>query len=304
MSHFIPTTEHIEKMKAGRKRWLVERAKLTAATKAERIRQAKLNPKVRVKKTLTPEHLKKMRDGRDAYWAERRRLKAEGKIASVIDAEHLAKLKRGRDKYYTSEKIERLEVKISNRNRRLALKYHEPMTRSCSVLYDSAIVDARVRDSLPRHTPKQYAFAIAYLKHGDVWRAYSEAGYADLSKTTALYRRVARIQAIIDSPSLQRLVRAIQNRVIAEQGLQIDELVEKLVVAHSHATTATEEISAIKEMGRLLGYYNGAERKKRVKKLKDKGLSNLSDFELKRLAAPDGAPTLELSACPVYEETE
>ncbi len=141
-----------------------------------------------------------------------------------------------------------------------------------------------LRDQLPKHTEQQYKFVIAYLETGDPYRAYEAGGYYSLAETTTRYRRVGMVQRILDSKAVQKLMTAIQEQIIEQRGLKVDHLVEQLLVAHSHAVTAQEEINAIKEIARILGYYDKAERKQRVKQLKKKGLTNLTDFELKRLA--------------------
>lgn len=141
-----------------------------------------------------------------------------------------------------------------------------------------------LRDQLPKHTERQYLFVMSYLETGDPVRAYKDAGYYDFSNTWTKYRKLSMIQRILDSRAVQKLMTAIQEQIIEQRGLKVDHLVEQLLRAHSHAETATEEIMAIREIGRLLGYYDKAERKQRVRDLKKKGLTNLSDFELKRLA--------------------
>lgn len=141
-----------------------------------------------------------------------------------------------------------------------------------------------LQSQLPKHTEQQYRFVMSYLETGDPVRAYKEAGYYDFSDTWTSYRRLGMVQRVLDSKAVQKLMTAIQEQVIEQRGLKLDHLVEQLLRAHSHAKTASEEITAIKEIARLLGYYDKAERKQRVKEFKKKGLTNLSDFELKRLA--------------------
>jgi|24_taG_2_1085349.scaffolds.fasta_scaffold01399_8 hypothetical protein len=143
-----------------------------------------------------------------------------------------------------------------------------------------------LREKLPRHTEKQYNFVMSYIEYGDPLRAYNDAGYASLESIEALYRRNYKVQRVLDSETVQALMTGIQEQVIERRGLKVDHLVEQLLRAHSHAKSATEEIMAIKEIGKLLGYYDKAERKQRVAKLKEKGITELSDFELKRLAKP------------------
>lgn len=160
----------------------------------------------------------------------------------------------------------------------------DELDRSCALF----------REKLPRHTNKQYDFVMSYLEYGDPLRAYNDAGYASLDSIKTLYRRTHKVQRVLDSVTVQGLLTAIQEQVIERRGLKVDHLVEQLLRAHSHATTATEEIMAIKEIGRLLGYYDKAERKQRIAKLKEKNITELSDFELKRLSKP--GRTLEPSA--------
>lgn len=147
-----------------------------------------------------------------------------------------------------------------------------------------------LREKLPRHTLKQFEFVMSYIQYSDPLRAYNDAGYASLESIEALYRRNYKVQRVLDSDGVQALMTAIQDQIIERRGLKVDHLVEQLLRAHSRAKSATEEIMAIREIGRLLGYYDKAERKQRVDKLNKKGITNLSDFELKRLSKP--GPTL------------
>lgn len=140
-----------------------------------------------------------------------------------------------------------------------------------------------LREKLPRHTNKQYKFVMSYIEYSDPLRAYNDAGYASLESIDTLYRRNHKVQRVLDSETVQALMTAIQEQVIERRGLKVDHLVEQLLRAHSHATTAIEEIMAIKEIGKLLGYYDKAERKQRIAKFNEKGITKLSDFELKRL---------------------
>jgi len=124
-----------------------------------------------------------------------------------------------------------------------------------------------------------------YLEYGDVLRAYNHAGYSSLLTTRALYRRNFKVQRVLDSKRVQALIEAVRDIIVETKGLKIENMVEMLLDAHSHACSATEEINAIKEISRILGFYEKGERSRQIKKLEDKGLWNLSDYELKRMKA-------------------
>ena len=95
------------------------------------------------------------------------------------------------------------------------------------------------------------------------------AGYE--GKRAANLLRARRIQAFIAEE---------QNHYREKHRLEREQLVQMLLAAHCRATSATEEIAAIRELGRLLGLYPVT--KKSVKKVHH--IEELSDNELLKIA--------------------
>jgi len=95
------------------------------------------------------------------------------------------------------------------------------------------------------------------------------AGYE--GKRAANLLRARRIQTFIAEE---------QNHYREKHRLEREQLVQMLLAAHCRATSATEEIAAIRELGRLLGLYPVT--KKSVKKVHH--IEELSDNELLKIA--------------------
>ena len=100
-------------------------------------------------------------------------------------------------------------------------------------------------------------------------QAAISAGYEP--KRAANLLRARRIQAFIAEE---------QNHYREKYRLEREQLVQMLLAAHCRATSATEEIAAIRELGRLLGLYPVT--KKSVKKVHH--IEELSDNELLKIA--------------------
>ena len=100
-------------------------------------------------------------------------------------------------------------------------------------------------------------------------QAAISAGYE--GKRAANLLRARRIQAFIAEE---------QNHYREKYRLEREQLVQMLLAAHCRATSATEEIAAIRELGRLLGLYPVT--KKSVKKVHH--IEELSDNELLKIA--------------------
>ena len=100
-------------------------------------------------------------------------------------------------------------------------------------------------------------------------QAAISAGYE--GKRAANLLRARRIQAFIAEE---------QNHYREKHRLEREQLVQMLLAAHCRATSATEEIAAIRELGRLLGLYPVT--KKSVKKVHH--IEELSDNELLKIA--------------------
>ena len=100
-------------------------------------------------------------------------------------------------------------------------------------------------------------------------QAAISAGYEP--KRAANLLRARRIQAFIAEE---------QNHYREKHRLEREQLVQMLLAAHCRATSATEEIAAVRELGRLLGLYPTS--KKMVTKTRQ--IETLSDNELLRIA--------------------
>jgi len=100
-------------------------------------------------------------------------------------------------------------------------------------------------------------------------QAAISAGYE--GKRAANLLRARRIQTFIAEE---------QNHYREKYRLEREQLVQMLLAAHCRATSATEEIAAIRELGRLLGLYPVT--KKSVKKVHH--IEELSDNELLKIA--------------------
>ena len=100
-------------------------------------------------------------------------------------------------------------------------------------------------------------------------QAAISAGYE--GKRAANLLRARRIQTFIAEE---------QNHYREKHRLEREQLVQMLLAAHCRATSATEEIAAIRELGRLLGLYPVT--KKSVKKVHQ--IEELSDNELLKIA--------------------
>ena len=100
-------------------------------------------------------------------------------------------------------------------------------------------------------------------------QAAISAGYE--GKRAANLLRARRIQTFIAEE---------QNHYREKHRLEREQLVQMLLAAHCRATSATEEIAAIRELGKLLGLYPAT--KKTVTKTRQ--IETLSDAELFKIS--------------------
>ena len=100
-------------------------------------------------------------------------------------------------------------------------------------------------------------------------QAAISAGYE--GKRAANLLRARRIQTFIAEE---------QNYYREKYRLEREQLVQMLLAAHCRATSATEEIAAVRELGRFLGLYPTS--KKTVTKTRQ--IETLSDSELLKIA--------------------
>mgnify|MGYP006431263777 FL=1 len=89
-----------------------------------------------------------------------------------------------------------------------------------------------------------------------------------------------RASGLLRSKHIQEFISGEQTFYQAKYRLERDQLTEMLLEAHSNASNTTEEVCAIRELGKLLGLYPAT--KKSVKKVHQ--IEELSDNELLKIA--------------------
>ena len=89
-----------------------------------------------------------------------------------------------------------------------------------------------------------------------------------------------RASGLLRTKQIQEFISGEQTFYQAKYRLERDQLTEMLLEAHSKASNTTEEVCAIRELGKLLGLYPAT--KKSVKKVHH--IEELSDKELLRIA--------------------
>ena len=105
-------------------------------------------------------------------------------------------------------------------------------------------------------TDKQYRFAQEYIHSETATEAAIKAGY----KTGANVRAAT----LLKNPLIQQLIKEERNKLANQWDIKRNQLVIMLLDAYNNAKTATEMISACKELGMLLDLYprgdsNGSE---------------------------------------------
>lgn len=147
-------------------------------------------------------------------------------------------------------------------------------------------------------TPQQLKFATVYLETGNIEESYKIAGYYDLSDTTSESRRKIVMERVLFSKGVQKLLKSAREQVIEERRLGLDKLVEGLMLAHSHAKNTREEIMALREIAKLLGYYDQAKVREINKRVADRPLEELSQYELELLLKAEKLDDSEVSVTP------
>jgi len=89
-----------------------------------------------------------------------------------------------------------------------------------------------------------------------------------------------RASGLLRTKQIQEFISGEQTFYQAKYRLERDQLTEMLLEAHSKASNTTEEVCAIRELGKLLGLYPVT--KKSVKKVHH--IEELTDGELLRIA--------------------
>ncbi len=87
-------------------------------------------------------------------------------------------------------------------------------------------------------------------------------------------------------PAVQQAIQTEQERLQQENQFTVDKAVTLLFEAHRKAATVTEEISAIREIGKLLGLYAPKRKEQEVVATEiTQKLEHLSDKELMQIVS-------------------
>lgn len=101
---------------------------------------------------------------------------------------------------------------------------------------------------MPDLSKKQSLFVENYLATGNAAEAARRAGYCPSAARQAGYR-------LLRNPAVDQALATKQAEAAYRFNLSRDELVRQLLAAHRKAASATEEINAIREIGKMLGLY-------------------------------------------------
>lgn len=136
---------------------------------------------------------------------------------------------------------------------------------------------------------QQQSFIANYISNGlrDGGAAARSAGYA---------RNGSRVRAhrLLRMPAIQQAIQTEQERLQQENQFTVDKAVALLFEAHSKAATATEEIAAIREIGKLLGLYAPQKKEETVVNTQTAHqLEQMSDEELMQIITkPEPSATI------------
>jgi len=140
---------------------------------------------------------------------------------------------------------------------------------------------------LRQPTERQLAFVKLIVEGVKPYEAYHMVGYWPLYDTTSKSRRDIKISRIVNSRVVQALLKTAREEVLKTYDLGMDKIIEGFMLAHSHARTVKEELSALREIAKLLGYYDRGKIKAINNQVKGKELSELTQSELERLIKAD-----------------
>ena len=99
-------------------------------------------------------------------------------------------------------------------------------------------------------TRQQEMFVMHYLKGQSVASAARAAGYAPT---------VAR--RLMNQQNVKRIIEHMRDKTLRDIRVTRETLTEMLFEAHSHAETSTEEVNAIRELGKMHGLYESDSQK-------------------------------------------
>jgi dihydrodipicolinate synthase/N-acetylneuraminate lyase len=131
-------------------------------------------------------------------------------------------------------------------------------------------------------TQQQEQLLLHFMRGMSITAAARASGYTNTSVASALLRE----------PRFQHMLDLLREREFEETRITRDMLNGMLLTAHSKAATATEEILAIKEMGKLNGLYESDKQRGPLVALtvngrdapQQKQLGRMSDQELLEMA--------------------
>jgi phage terminase small subunit len=128
-------------------------------------------------------------------------------------------------------------------------------------------------------TLQQQSFVSHYISSGlrNAGRAVVAAGYSNKGARVRAHRLLKR-------PAIQQAVQVEQERLQQEFELNTNQAVAMLLEAHRKATTASEEIASIREIGKLLGLYAPEKKQTITAEVDLSNLEQLTDAELMKVA--------------------
>jgi len=129
-------------------------------------------------------------------------------------------------------------------------------------------------------TLQQQSFVSHYISSGlrNGGRAVVAAGYSKSGARVRAHR-------LLKMPEIQQAVEAEQERLQEEFRFTTNHAVAMLLEAHRRASSASEEVAAIREIGKLLGLYSPEKTQvEAVSFNKLEQLEQLSDDELLKMA--------------------
>lgn len=128
---------------------------------------------------------------------------------------------------------------------------------------------------------QQQSFVSHYIANGlrGAAPAARAAGYANSGSRVRAHR-------LLRMPAVQQAIQTEQERLQQENQFTVDKAVTLLFEAHRKAATVTEEISAIREIGKLLGLYAPKRKEQEVVATEiTQKLEHLSDKELMQIVS-------------------
>ena len=148
------------------------------------------------------------------------------------------------------------------------------------------------RFELPRLTSQEEHYVIYRLRGLSPAQAATAAGYSHAVSGYALEKK----------DKIQRALSHFRERQASEIKVTRDMLTRMLFEAHSHSANATEEIAAIRELGKMHGIYEQSDAPSvnvninniaKLERMSDKELLRLSELEIEDVSPDVHALTYE-----------